>query len=151
MPHASHCFCLHIHNRGTNQLAVILDGGVAEDFERSSRTNVTTSRTALITTSANVSGPCPRPTAEILRPPTRYWRTERHRRPNSGHLGTASLLQPLSPPCTKHCICPHPSRCKACFRLQQRLWQRNSCRLPTMRESIPPPDLSVVYRESHSL
>jgi hypothetical protein len=40
MPHASHCFCLHIHNRGTNQLAVILDGGVGEDFERSSRTDV---------------------------------------------------------------------------------------------------------------
>jgi len=108
------CHSLHIAFVSTftiveqiNLRNIILHWGVAEDFERSSPTDVTTSRTALITASATVSGPCPRPTAEILRLPTRCWRTERHRRPNSVHRVTVSLLQPLSHPCTKPCRCRH--------------------------------------------
>ena len=35
MPHASHFFCLHIHNRGTNQLAEYnFDREVAEEMLR---------------------------------------------------------------------------------------------------------------------
>lgn len=107
--------------RGTNQPAVIVDGEVAENFERSSRTKCQNFADSIDYPSFAVSARRSIPTGEILRLPTRYWRTERHRMPNSVHLGTASLLQPLLPPCTEHCICPHQSRGKACFRLQQRL------------------------------